>query len=46
MTLLWAFLIFWGFVWPWMLVVLHQRPLRALVERLVTAVDESADVNS
>lgn len=44
-TLLWAFIVFWGFVWPWILVVLHQRPLRALVERLVTAVDESVALN-
>jgi hypothetical protein len=39
--LLWAFIVFWGFVWPWLLVKLHKRPLHALVQRLVTAVDES-----
>ncbi len=41
-ALLWAFIVFWGFVWPWLLVALHKRPLRSLVKRLVTAVDESA----
>jgi len=39
--LLWAFILFWGFVWPWILVVMHKRPLHALVQRLVAAVDES-----
>jgi hypothetical protein len=39
--LLWAFIVFWGFVWPWILVALHKRPLHSLVNRLVTAVDES-----
>jgi hypothetical protein len=42
MALLWAFIVFWGFVWPWLLVALHKRPLHALVKRLVAAVDESA----
>jgi hypothetical protein len=41
-ALLWAFIVFWGFVWPWILVALHKRPLHSLVKRLVTAVDESA----
>lgn len=40
-TLLWTFIVFWGFVWPWLLVALHKRPLHALVKRLVMAVDES-----
>ena len=45
-ALLWAFIVFWGFVWPWILVMIHKRPLHALVARLVTAVDESAVANS
>ncbi len=40
-VLLWAFIVFWGFVWPWLLVALHKRPLHSLVKRLVAAVDES-----
>ena len=39
--LLWLFILFWGFVWPWLLVALHKRPLHALVRRLVEAVDDS-----
>jgi len=39
--LLWVFIVFWGFVWPWLLVALHKRPLHSLVKRLVAAVDES-----
>lgn len=45
-AVLWAFILFWGFVWPWLLVLLHKRPLHKLVERLVTAVDESAAIDS
>jgi hypothetical protein len=39
--LLWAFIVFWGFLWPWILVALHKRPLHKLVARLVAAVDEA-----
>jgi hypothetical protein len=35
----WAMALFWGFVWPWLLVLLHRRPLRRLVERLIAEVD-------
>jgi hypothetical protein len=40
-VLLWLFVLFWGFVWPWILVKIHKRPLHALAQRLVAAVDES-----
>ncbi len=35
----WFMVLFWGFVWPWLLVPLHKRPLRGLVERLIAEVD-------
>ena len=35
----WAMGIFWFFVWPWILIRLHRRPLRRLMERLITEVD-------
>ena len=35
----WLMVIFWGFVWPWLLIVLHKRPLRRLVTRLIGEVD-------
>lgn len=35
----WAMVLFWGFVWPWLLIVLHKRPLHQLVARLVGEVD-------
>ena len=35
----WLMVLFWGFVWPWLLIPLHKRPLRRLVERLITEVD-------
>lgn len=35
----WSMVLFWGFVWPWVLILLHQRPLRRLIERLIAQVD-------
>jgi hypothetical protein len=35
----WAMVLFWGFVWPWLLIALHKIPLRRLVERIVRDVD-------
>ena len=42
LVILWAFLLFWMFVWPWLLIGLHQRPLRRLVARIVGEVDAAA----
>jgi hypothetical protein len=39
LAVVWVMVVFWGFLWPWLLVVLHKRPLRRLVERLVQEVD-------
>jgi hypothetical protein len=38
----WFMALFWGFIWPWLLIPLHKRPLRGLVERLITEVDLGA----
>jgi len=35
----WFMVLFWGFVWPWILVPIHKRPLRGLVERVIAEVD-------
>jgi hypothetical protein len=35
----WTMVVFWGFVWPWLLVVMHKRPLRELVTRLIAEGD-------
>jgi hypothetical protein len=35
----WAMVLFWGFVWPWLLVALHKRPVRRLLERIIAEVD-------
>jgi hypothetical protein len=40
--LAWGAVCFWGFVWPWLLIAFHKRPLRRLLERLVTEIDASA----
>jgi len=40
----WANLLFWGFVWPWILITLHKRPLRRLLAKLVTEIDAKADI--
>jgi hypothetical protein len=38
----WAMALFWGFVWPWLLIAMHKRPLRQLVARLIAEVDARA----
>jgi len=38
----WGMVVFWGFLWPWLLIALHQPPLRRLVTRLITEVDGRA----
>ncbi|MGH7469564.1 MAG: hypothetical protein ACRENP_16570 [Longimicrobiales bacterium] len=38
----WVMAIFWGFVWPWILIVLHRKPLRRLLEQLIAEVDGAA----
>ena len=38
----WAMALFWGFAWPWVLVVGHKRPLRRLMESLIADVDAAA----
>jgi hypothetical protein len=35
----WAMGLFWGFLWPWLLIGLHRRPVRQLMERLIADVD-------
>ena len=31
--------LFWGFIWPWLLIAIHKRPLHRLVARIVSEVD-------
>lgn len=38
----WLMVLFWGFVWPWLLILLHKRPLRRLIARLIAEVDAAA----
>jgi hypothetical protein len=38
----WAMVIFWGFVWPWLLIALHKKPVRRLIARLIAEVDAQA----
>jgi len=42
LAIAWAMVLFWGFVWPWLLILLHKRPLRRLATRLITEVDAEA----
>lgn len=39
----WGMVLFWGFVWPWLLIALHKGPLRRLVEGLIREVDVTAE---
>jgi uncharacterized integral membrane protein len=42
----WLMVFFWGFVWPWIMVALHKRPLRMLMERIIAEVDLDARTQS
>jgi len=42
----WSMLFFWGFLWPWILIGLHKRPLRMLMERIIAEVDQGARTQS
>jgi hypothetical protein len=35
----WVMVVFWGFVWPWILIMLHKPALHRLMKRLITEVD-------
>jgi hypothetical protein len=41
-ALAWALAVFCGFVWPWVVIAAHRRPLRRLTERLIAEVDATA----
>ena len=38
-ALAWGMGLFWGLLWPWILILLHRRPLRRLMRRLIVEVD-------
>jgi hypothetical protein len=38
----WLMVLFWGFIWPWILISMHKRPLHRLVTRLIAEVDAGA----
>lgn len=40
--LAWGMVLFWGFVWPWILIAFHKRPLRRLLAKLVSEIDAKA----
>ena len=42
LAIAWALGLFWGLVWPWVLIFLHKRPLRRLMERIISEVDHAA----
>ena len=38
----WGMAVFWGFVWPWILIGMHRSQVRRLIERVIGEVDETA----
>ena len=38
----WGMALFWGFVWPWLMIAFHKRPLHTLMTRLIGEVDARA----
>jgi hypothetical protein len=39
LAIAWLMVLFWGFIWPWLLIQMHKRPLHQLVTRLIAEVD-------
>ena len=46
LVIAWAMAIFWGFVWPWILIATHKGPLRRLMDRIIDEVDREAGVGT
>jgi len=42
MAIAWAMAVFWGFIWPWILIALHKWPLRRLMDQIIAEVDAAA----
>jgi hypothetical protein len=42
LAIAWGMAVFWGFVWPWILIALHKRPLRRLMDQIIGEVDADA----
>lgn len=42
LAIAWGMAVFWGFVWPWIMIASHKRPLQKLVARIIQEVDEAA----
>ena len=40
----WLIALFWGFVWPWILIAAHRGPVRRLLERIIGEVDAAGRV--
>lgn len=38
----WAMVVFWGFVWPWLLIALHKPALHRLMGRIIGEMDAAA----
>lgn len=39
--LFWSFVLFWGLLWPWILVVLHKRPVSRLLRYIFDEINQS-----
>ncbi len=44
LAIAWALGLFFGLAWPWILVLMHKRPLRRLMERIISEVDHAAGI--
>jgi len=41
-TVVWVIVLFFGLVWPWILIAWHKRPLRKVITRIIHEVDAQA----
>jgi hypothetical protein len=42
LVIAWVMVLFWGFIWPWLLIAMHKRPVHRLVKNLIADVDAGA----
>ena len=43
LAIAWAMAVFWGFIWPWILIAIYPGPLRRLMDRIIDEVDREAE---
>lgn len=46
LAIAWAMAIFWGFIWPWILIAAYRGSLRRLMDQVIDEVDREAEAGA